>query len=160
MPWTELDPTKPVQAAAGELFAAVASVKKSHPEATIREILTGKGLSVVDYAEQGQRPGLGPDPSSGYRYVAVMVEATRGASIPTEVPFPLSVFDASHVVRLWELQGGAPTPNVLPAPPAPGAPVRPAAPSPWPLVAGLALVAVGGAAGLSRKRRRRRMKRP
>lgn len=158
MAWTELDPTRPVAASAGELFAAVASVKKTHPEATIRELLAGKGLAVVDYAEQGQRAGLGPDPSSGYRYVAVMVQARQAAEIPTEVPFPLSVFDASHVVRLWELEGAPPPPNVLPAPPAPGAPERAATPSPWPLVAGLALVAVGGAAGLSRRRRKRRMR--
>lgn len=151
----ELDASKPLELEPGAFYAGVASVKATHPEATIRDLLTGNGLSVYDYAEQGQRPGLGPDPSRGYRYVAVMVQAARAGKLPTSVPFPLSMFDESRAVRLWELQGEAPGANIAPAPPAPGAPAPRPEPSPWPVVGALAVVALGGTVKLPRKRRRK-----
>ena len=118
----------------GITYAVVASVKATHAQAAIINLVQRHGLTVFDYAEQGQRAGLGPDPNSpDYRYIALSAVATKdGATIPWSAPWPASMVDSSHIVRAWRCVNGP-----LPPPPAPSA---------WPIALGVvAAVGVAGA---------------
>lgn len=122
MAWTELPAGDGITLAPGELLALVASVKASHSAADLQAFAAKRGLSVLDYAEEGQRAGLGPDPDApGYRYVAATARAGQALSLPWSVPWPLSMVDSSSLVRAWK------------APPSALAPVAPPAPAPAPL---------------------------
>jgi len=118
--WTALPSGDAVAFRPGYIYAVVASVKANHIRADILAMVAGKGLNVFDYAEEGQRLGLGPDPKSpGYRAVALEATATRAGSVPWSVPFPASIVDGSGILRAWEAPPGAP-PLLPPRPPAAG----------------------------------------
>jgi|SRR5579862_1631382 len=151
MPWTALPDGQALALAPGELVAIVASVKASHSAQDLAAFARARGLSLVDYAEEGQRVGLGPDPRGpDYRYVAAIARVGKAGSVPWSVPFPLSMFDKSALVRAWsEPDPGGTT---APAPPAPPAPVRvDVSPVPlWPLAL---IPAAAIALRLARKKR-------
>lgn len=132
--WAALPEGEAIDLPVGQYLAIVASVKASHTEADLRAFASKRGLQVIDYAEQGQRAGLGPDPRSpGYRYVAATVATTAPVSLPWEVPWPLSMVDDSQLVTVWTAPAGA-VPSAPPAP-VPTAPRGPVGPSLWPLAA-------------------------
>ena len=130
MSWIEAAPGEGFTVPAGYSVALVASVKSNHDAAALHAFAASHGITVTDYAEQGQRAGLGPDPRSpDYRYVAAMGMAAQQVKLPWEAPWPVSMFDGSQLVRAWV----APSPGPAPAVPTPTAPLAPAAPSLWPL---------------------------
>jgi hypothetical protein len=145
--WSPLPDGEALELAPGQLYAVVASVKANHTTADIQAIAAGKGLTLTDYAEEGQRAGLGPDPRApDYRYVAAIAVARSAGSIPWGVPWPLSMFDDSHVVRAWTSPPGPLATNFPPAP----APKPDRSPSMAPL---LLVFAAGGALYAWRGRR-------
>ena len=85
----------------GDAYAVVASIKNNHTPDDIKGLLASRGLTLLDYGEQSDRPSLTPDPDPGYRTVEVMAKATVAGSIPWSVPFPASLVDSSHIVRAW-----------------------------------------------------------
>lgn len=157
MAWSALPSGEDVSLRPGDFYAFVASVKAGHSRADLEELAKSKwALVLVDYAEQGARAGLGPDPRTpDYRYVAAIVQATETGTIPWSVPWPLSMVDSSSLVQAWsaapvDVPAGGPTPG--PPSPAP----RPALPSFGPLAA---IVALGGAWAWYERRRHRRLSR-
>lgn len=150
--WTALPSGEAIELLAGSYLAIVASVKATHTQSDLQAFAAKRGLQVVDYAEQGQRAGVGPDPRSpAYRYVAATVASSQAISLPWDVPWPLSMVDDSQIVSAWSAPAG-PLPSGAPTPPAPTPARAPVGPSLWPLAA-------IGAAGLAlalRGRRRRR----
>lgn len=137
-PWTALAAGDAVSVPAGSYLAIVASVKASHTEADLFAFAHAHGLSIVDYAEQGERAGLGPDPRSpGYRYVAAIASSPGGVDLPWSVPWPLSMVDGSTLVSAWTSPA---TPIVPAAPPLPS-------PSPAPAMKTWQRAAVGAAVG-------------
>jgi hypothetical protein len=117
--WTALPDGEGLELVAGQLYAVVASVKANHSAADLRALALARGLVLTDYAEQGARAGLGPDPRSpDYRYVAAIAQATQNGSLRWGVPWPISMADDSHLVQAWTSPpAGAPSP--APAPPRP-----------------------------------------
>jgi hypothetical protein len=137
--WTALPADETLELVAGQLYAVVASVKANHSAADIHAIAAKKGLQITDYAEQGERVGLGPDPRSpDYRYVAAVALATTEASLPWGVPWPLSMADDSHLVQAWT----SPPTAAAPVVPPPAAPRPDASPS----MRGLAYIGIAAAA--------------
>jgi hypothetical protein len=129
MNWTPLPDGESLALAPGQLYAVVASVKANHSAADVQAIANKKGLTLTDYAEQGQRAGLGPDPRSpDYRYVAAIAVASTAATLPWGVPWPLSMADDSHLVQAWTSP-----PAAAPALPTPAAPAPDKVPSMMPL---------------------------
>ena len=120
MAWRELADGEPIALRRGYAYAVVASVKASHTRADVLALVAGKGLHVYDYAEEGERVDLGPDPKSP-RYRAIALEAVAGdaGEVPWSVPWPASLVDGSSIVRAWEAPPGLPPP--APRPPAPAA---------------------------------------
>lgn len=114
--WTALPEGDSLDLPAGALVAIVASVKASHTAAELQAFATKHGIALADYAEEGQRAGLGPDPRGpGYRYVAAAgTVGAGGLSLPWDVPWPLSIVDGSTLVTAWQGAAGA-----GPAPPPP-----------------------------------------
>lgn len=140
MTWQALPEGDAITFQPGWFYAVIASVKASHSVADIHALAQKRGLVLGDYAEQGTRPGLGPDPRTpDYRYVAAIAQAQAAGSLPWGVPWPFSMVDDSHLVEAWASPPGvappAPSPGPAPAPAARTAPL-------WPIVAVLA----GGAA--------------
>lgn len=124
----------------GWYYAIIASVKATHSAADIHAIAQKRGLVLGDYAEEGSRPGLGPDPRGpDYRYVAAIAQAQTAGSLPWGVPWPASMFDDSHLVEAWAAPPGVapPAPADPPARPSSGSGVPPL----WPVVA---VLGVGG----------------
>ena len=152
MNWIALNPGDGLTLVPGMTYAVVASVKANHSQADLQAFATKHGLVLTDYAEQGQRVGLGPDPRSpDYRYVAAVAQATQAGSVPGSVPWPASMFDDSSLVSAWSAPtSGAPT--VAPAPPPPP---KASALSNWVLVLTPFTAAVLYAVAIRRRRRRR-----
>lgn len=157
MGWTAIPSGTSLALAPGNAVAVVASVKASHSQADLDAFAQKRGITVVDYAEQGQRPGLGPDPNGpGYRYVAAAGTASQAVSVPWQAPWPLSMFDESQLVEAWVAPSWADVGGTAAGPPPPGPP----APTRPPLMpsTGADVVIVGGGALLlwllSRRRRR------
>lgn len=119
MAWRELPEGDAIELVPGRSYAVVASVKASHTRADVLGLVAGKGLRAFDYAEQGERSELGPDPKSPrYRAVALEAVATSAAEVPWSVPWPASLVDGSSIVRAWEAPPGpVPPPPRPPAPP-------------------------------------------
>jgi hypothetical protein len=120
MAWRALPAGESIRFRPGYSYAVVASVKANHSKADILSMVSGKGLTVYDYAEQGERAGLGPDPKTpSYREIAL--EATSGASgsVPWSVPWPASIVDGSSILEAWEAPTAtaplAPVPTSTPA---------------------------------------------
>jgi hypothetical protein len=135
-PWTALNPDEGLTLVPGAFYAVVASVKSSHTQADLQAFAQKRGLVLLDYAEQGQRVGLGPDPRSpGYKYVAAIARATDAGSIPGSVPWPASMFDSSALVSAWSAPAGSAPATAPPAPLPPPAPVSPLPPPFGPAVA-------------------------
>lgn len=153
MAWTALPTGDDLALQAGEIVAVVASVKASHSAADLAAFAAKRGLTVTDYAEEGQRPGLGPDPRGpGYRYVEAIATVGQGVSLPWSVPFPLSILDSSQLVHAWVApQGAAPGPAPAPLPPTPA---QPPATVPGGGVVILAWAAIGTGLLLWERRRR------
>ena len=155
MPWTLLPDGESIELVPGATYAVVASVKASHTPLNIKALINQRGLALVDYAEEGQRAGLGPDPRGpGYRYVAAMATATAAGELPWSVPWPLSVLDGSAIVDAWVSPAGAPSPAAAPALPVPRV-ATPAAPSIAPVAIALAAAAAWGSWYTRKKRGRR-----
>ena len=120
MAWSQLPDGEAITFRPGYSYAVVASVKASHSRADVVGLVAGKGLRIFDYAEEGERAGLGPDPRSpGYRAVALEATASKAGSVPWSVPWPASMVDGSSVLRAWQAPPGAP-PLLPPRPPAAG----------------------------------------
>jgi hypothetical protein len=120
MAWRTLPAGDSIEFKPGYIYAVVASVKANHTRPSILSLVSGKGLRVFDYAEQGERVGLGPDPKSpAYRAVALQAVASKAGSVPWSVPWPASMIDGSSVLEAWEAPPGA-----APPAPAPSAPSR------------------------------------
>jgi hypothetical protein len=121
--WTALAEGDDLSLPPGALVAVIASVKASHSAADLQAFASQHGITLTDYAEEGQRPGLGPDPRGpGYRYIAAAgTVGAGGLSLPWSVPFPLSIVDGSGLVEAW--QGDASS-GTAPAPSGPVAPPR------------------------------------
>lgn len=158
MAWTSLPDGDSITFRPGYSYAVVASVKANHSRSDILALVAGKGLRVFDYAEEGERAGLGPDPKApGYRTIALEAMATSSGRVPWSVPWPASIVDGSTVVRAWQAPPGAP-PALPPTPPAlrPSTVVGPAAVDLRPL--GVLALAVAGERVWQwwRARRRRR----
>jgi hypothetical protein len=139
--WSELSPSGPIVVAAGTSVAVVASVKTSLTKDDLEAFAAKKGLVISDYAEEGQRAGLGPDPRApDYRYVAAIALASRDVSLPWEVPWPASMFNDSQIVSAWVGEASNVPP---PTPPAPETPRPTAAGTVWPtLFVGAVLLAL------------------
>lgn len=151
--WTALPEDQALQLVPGQAYAVVASVKASHTAADLRAFAAKRGLTVTDYAEQGARAGLGPDPRSpDYKYVAAIATATAPGSIPWSVPWPLSMVDSSSLVSAWSEPAGVSSP--APALTSPSSPAAPAMPPIWPVAAFLALAGAWGAWKIRGRRRR------
>lgn len=153
--WTKLEEGEPLELEPGVTYAVVASVKATHTPLNIKAMINRKGMALVDYAEEGERAGLGPDPRGpDYRYVAAMARALEGGSIPWSVPWPLSMVDSSSIVDAWSSRDTL-AEDRPPAPPLPAPrPTSPATPPIWPVALGLAAAAAWGA--WRRRRRNRR----
>lgn len=152
MTWNELPQGEAIAIEPGASYAVVASVKASHSAADVQQLVESKGLTLLDYAEEGARAGLGPDPRApGYRMVAATATATEAGELPWSVPWPLSLVDGSGIVRAWVAPAGSP-PAPAPGLPAPAIPT-PATPSIWPLLVGLGVAGAGGWWLTRRKRR-------
>jgi hypothetical protein len=151
MTWTALPAGEAVDLLPGQLYAVVASVKTSHAAADVRAFAASHGLTLLDYAEQGQRAGLGPDPRSpDYRYIAAIASAGAAGTLPWNVPWPLSMVDDSGLVSAWTTPAQSANESP-PAPPAPGA--RPKGFTLGPL---LTIAAGFGAFAIWHRRRKRR----
>jgi hypothetical protein len=123
--WSALASSSPIVVPAGASLAIVASVKATHTADDLIAFALKRGLIVNDFAEEGHRAGLGPDPRGpDYRYVAAIASATQSVKLPWEVPWPASMFDDSQVVSAW--LGAANSNPTPPAPPAPEPPRDPA----------------------------------
>lgn len=148
--WTPIAEGAPIAVASGQSLAVVASVKASHTADDLRAFAAARGLTVTDYAEEGQRARLGPDPRSpGYRYVAAVGTAGAPVSLPWAPPWPVSMFDDSQLVQAWI---GAPAGSAAPAPGPPASPRAAMMPSSVALWA----LGLGGAWALWRMRARAR----
>jgi hypothetical protein len=148
--WTELPAGESFTVPAGDYVAVVASVKASHTQSDLQAFAQKRGLALTDYAEEGARAGLGPDPRGpDYRYVAAAARTSTAVSLPWEVPWPLSLVDDSQLVRAWTAPAGDVVPAAPPAP-APEPPTPSAGPSLWPLT----LIGIVGGALWWRARRR------
>lgn len=160
MTWTALPAGAAIALLPGTAYAIVASLKASHSAADVAALAAGRGLTLRDYAEEGQRPGLGPDPRGpAYRYIAAIAVAGAGGQLPWAVPFPASLFDGSQLVEAWS----APASALPPAGKAIAAPAPPPAvdgpdelSGPWPWIVGASFA---GAAGWHWWRRRGRGRR-
>ena len=131
MTWTAQPSGEGFTVPAGSSVAVVASVKASHSQSDLEAFAQKRGITITDYAEEGQRAGVGPDPRGpAYRYVAAMGNASSAVDLPWEAPWPLSMFDGTQLVSAWV----APAPLSAPTPPAPTAPLAPALPSIKPAV--------------------------
>jgi hypothetical protein len=118
--WTPITEGEAIAFSPGNAYAIVASVKATHTASEIRAMAAARGLTLTDYAEEGERPGLGPDPRGpAYRYVAAAGNASAAGSLPWGVPWPVSLFDGSEIVRAWSAPGRAPPTVPPPGPPAP-----------------------------------------
>lgn len=118
--WTELPQGQTITFKKGNFYAAIASVAASHTKASIIEQAGKRGLQIFDYAEQGERAGLGPDPKSPeYRYISIQAQATQDGSLPWSPGFPASLVAHYDVVKAWEAPpatpGQQPTPTPTPA---------------------------------------------
>lgn len=103
MAWVRLPDGADVSLKPGFFYAFVASLKKSHTQTDVAKIALKKGLTLIDYVEEGQRAGLGPDPRApDYREIAATALATVATTLPWEVPWPASLFDDSKLVEAWE----------------------------------------------------------
>ncbi len=85
----------------GYWYHALASVKANHAKSAIVSTLQSKGLTVVKYVESG---------TGDYKNVDITAFATAdGGSLPTKVPWPLSMADDTHVTKLeYAAKSGAP----------------------------------------------------
>lgn len=116
MAWKALPLGDSIKLRPGFAYAVVASVKANHSRDDVLALVAKKGLRVFDYAEQGERAGLGPDPKSpSYRAIALEAVATADGSVPWSVPWPASIVDGSSILEAWE----APPAATLPGPPTP-----------------------------------------
>lgn len=121
MAWKALASGDSITLRPGYVYAVVASVKANHSREDVLALVAKKGLRVFDYAEQGERAGLGPDPKSpSYRAIALEAVATAGVTVPWSVPWPASMLDGSSILEAWEAPPGAaltlPAPSPSPAP--------------------------------------------
>lgn len=154
MAWAPAPDGEAIALAQGQSLAVVASVKRSHAAADLAAFARTRGLTLTDYAEEGQRLGLGPDPDApDYRYVAAVARASRPVMLPWSAPWPVSMLDGSTLVHAWRsLPGSAPSP-----PPAPGPPVA-LRPPRMPMSVVVFLYAMAGLAVWGEHRRRRARK--
>lgn len=133
MTWNALPAGDAIALVPANYYAVVASLKATHSQADVTAMAAARGLTLLDYAEQGTRAGLGPDPRSpDYRYIAAMAVAQAAGTLPWSVPWPLSLVDGSQIVSAWTNPPTTIVPTE-PAPPAPIAPLAPASPSLMPL---------------------------
>jgi hypothetical protein len=131
--WTAIAEGDDISLSPGDRVAVVASVKASHSLADLGEFAAARGITLDDIAEEGSRPGLGPDPRApDYRYVAAEGLASQAVSLPWSAPWPLSMVDGSELVAAWTAPPGLAAPP--PQPPSPAPPSGPALPSMVPLV--------------------------
>lgn len=131
--WVQLPSGQDVQVTKGYAYAGIVSIKKTRTKTDIAAFLLKRGLSISDYAEQGQRPDIPVDPDPDYKTVTLMtaVAVASDGTIPWQMPALLSGRD--HAIIVW---AGTPSGSGLPPePPAPPTPV-------WPYVVG-AVVVVG-----------------
>lgn len=156
MTWTALPEGEKIVVPKGATLAVVASVKTSHTAADLQAFAQKRGLVLSDFAVEGQRVGLGPDPRGpDYHYVAATGTATSDVTLPWEVPWPASMFDDSKVIQAWLGTGLTPAspPAPAPAPPAPA--TLPSVAVPWGTYAFFAVV-VAATVDLWKMSRRRR----
>lgn len=154
--WSKLPEGEALELEPGVTYAVVASVKATHSPLSIKAMINRKAMALLDYAEEGERAGLGPDPRApDYRYVAAMARALEGGSIPWSIPWPLSLVDDSAIVEAWSSRDTLSSDRPPPTPPLPTPrPTSPATPPIWPIALGLAAAAAWGAWRTGRKIRR------
>lgn len=143
--WSDLPQGQDINFKKGDFYAAIASVSNDHSRADILKIAGDRGLQIFDYAEQGERVGLGPDPKSGYRYISIQAQATKDGSLPWSPGFPASLVAHYEVVRAWEAAPLAPGEQPLTPPTAPVAPPVGSSSS-FPIIPVVVLLAAGGVA--------------
>lgn len=117
MGWTSLPSGQDVTVTPPNFYAAIAEVSNSHSTAQIQNLLKSKGFTLINYQDPAQLPGQ--TPKSGYRFVAVIGQATQKASIPWAVPWWLPG-DSSTLLTAWITPPGV-TPISLPITPKPDA---------------------------------------
>jgi phosphate/sulfate permease len=104
MTWTALPSGQDFPVQAGQLYAAIASVKNSHTQADITQLAQQHwGLELLLWGEQGQPnwPNLPTDPDSGKKTVYGVVRGTRSDTVPWSVPTLLQAFDNSNFIAVW-----------------------------------------------------------
>jgi hypothetical protein len=122
--WQPLADGRDIAIAPGYAYALIASVSKSYAKADILAKVPA-GVLLIDYAEQGERAGLGPDPNTDHRYIAVQFASqSYTGTLPWKSPWPTTIFS---LVQAWvaPLSGQ----NI--------APTSSTASSPWPWVVGV-----------------------
>lgn len=130
MTWTAFPSGQDLAIRAGFTYAVIASVSTSYPKATILAHVPA-GVTLLDYAEQGERPGIAVDPNPDHRTVVAMFYATQNAgTLPSKSPWPTTIYQLESA---WWSAGQA-NPNA-PAPVAPSS----SSGSAWPWVLGTAL---------------------
>lgn len=119
MPWAPLPSGEDIPIAPGDAVAAVVSVGPGLTRAKLEAAMTShfEGLILDDYAEQGQRLHLGPDPDTSRKYVAVRAHSTTySGSLAWSRGIFLVAPNLYTIVEAWKLPAGsaelsAPTPT-------------------------------------------------
>ena len=146
MSWVALAQGADIAVSPGDTLAEFVSVHKdltrSRLEQAMRDHLSG--LVLDDYAEQGERPNLGPDPDPDRKVIALKAHSVSYAGT---LSWSKSIFlvapDLYTIVQAWKAPAGSVAPASLPVPAAPPLTPRPkSAAGPWIAVA--ALLGLGG----------------
>jgi hypothetical protein len=95
--WKQLPDGQDVGVKQGFTYSAIASVSKNYSKQDIIDAI-GSTFALLDYAEQGQRPGIPVDSNTDHRTVVATVSALKDSNdLPWSSLWPTTVFNFVHV---------------------------------------------------------------
>jgi len=115
--WTALASGQAILIAPGDTIAAIVSVDQSLTRSRLEHALSDHlpGVILDDYAEQGERANLGPDPDSSRKYIAVKAHSVSySGSLSWSKGIFLVAPNLYTIVEAWKAEAGS-VPASLPS---------------------------------------------